>query len=75
MQHHMKHMVGCVAVVGVVVIMASTGGGAPSWAPLLLVLACPLMMISMMYGMSHQGQGHDETDGADEDVGHDTPVG
>lgn len=69
---HMNHMVGCIAMIAVVAVLLLAGDGAPSWAPLLLVLACPLMMISMMYGMSSRSR---DADNADKGVGDHTRVG
>lgn len=50
---HMKHMIGCFAMIAVVaVIFLARGGDTPGWLPIVLVLCCPLMMIGMMVMMS-----------------------
>ncbi len=49
---HMKHMIGCAAMIAVVAVIFLAGGGdTPTWLPIVLVLCCPLMMIAMMFMM------------------------
>jgi hypothetical protein len=54
MQHSMKMMWICVAVIGVVAILAATGSGA---GYLLFALPCALMMGAMMWMMMRGGMG------------------
>lgn len=55
MKHHMKHMLGCVAMIAAIAIIALAGDGLPRWVPSLILLACPIMMIWMvvMMGRDH----------------------
>ncbi len=66
---HMKHMIGCVAMIAVVAVIFLAGGGdTPSWLPIVLVLCCPLMMITMMFMMRGD---HDHAEDAEHaDVHH-----
>lgn len=67
---HMKHMIGCVAMIAAVaVIFLVRGGDTPTWLPIVLVLCCPLMMIVMMFMMRGDHQDHAEHNPAD-DVHH-----
>jgi len=50
--HHMKHMVGCLLMIGAIVAIRFAGDGVPGWAAGLVVLACPIMMIWMVVMMS-----------------------
>jgi len=54
MKHSMKMMWVCVAVIGVVAILATTGSGAGF---LLFVVPCALMMGAMMWMMMRGGMG------------------
>ena len=62
---HMKHMIGCVAMVGAVALLVLVrSGDTPSWLPVVLVLCCPLMMIGMMFAMRGDQAEHAEHDDA-----------
>lgn len=72
---HLKWMVlTAVVLFGVLLLMGRSAGDALSYA---VLLACPLMMVAMMFGMrsTHGSQGGDagappSRDGTDERVGH-----
>ena len=57
--NHMKLMLG--AGVGFLVL-AALGAPVLSYAPLLILLLCPLMMVFMMGGMDHGGDSRDRED-------------
>jgi hypothetical protein len=48
--HHMKHMVGCLLMIGAIVAIWIVG--APGWLAGLVLLACPIMMVWMVVMMS-----------------------
>ena len=66
-KHLAMHAVIAVLVVGVVALRAA-GVDVPTWVAYLAVAACPLMMISMMFGMNHSAGTviADESAGTDE---------
>ena len=58
---------------GVFVALAALGVNVATLLPLLIILACPLMMIFMMRGMDHGGgHGDDHEHAHDEHVHHGT---
>jgi hypothetical protein len=60
---HMKYLL--VAAGALVVGLLAAGSSLQSVLPLLLLLACPLMMVFMMRGMGgHSGHGADHDDDA-----------
>jgi len=63
--HHMKHMVGCLLVIGVVVLIRLAGDGVPGWLAGLVLLACPIMMIWMIVMMSRGQSGAADRDPGD----------
>ena len=70
--HHMKHMVGCLLVIGAIVVIRLVGDGVPAWVLGLVLLACPVMMIWMVVMMSRGGgtQARDEASGDTDDRAH-----
>ena len=56
---HMKHMVGCLVLIGAFVLIRFIGDGVPRWIAGLVLLACPLMMIWMVVMMSRDDAGAD----------------
>lgn len=54
--NHMKLMLGAVAGI---FVLAAFGVRVVSYAPLLILLLCPLMMMFMMRGMDHGGNSGD----------------
>lgn len=63
---HMKHMIGCVAMIAAVaLLLVVRGGDTPAWLPIVLVLCCPLMMIGMMVAMRGD---HDHAESTDHDA-------
>ena len=56
--HHMKHMVGCLLMIGAIVAIRIVGDGLPAGLAGLVLLACPIMMIWMVVMMSRD---HDKT--------------
>lgn len=65
---HMRHMIGCVAMIAAVaLIFLVRGGDTPSWLLIVLVLCCPLMTIAMMSKMRGD---HDHGEHADSDDAH-----
>jgi peptidoglycan/LPS O-acetylase OafA/YrhL len=53
--HHMKHMVGCLMLIGAIVVIGFVGDGVPGWVVGLVLLACPATMIWMVVMMSREG--------------------
>lgn len=52
MRHHFKHMIPCAVMLVALIALQITGiGAATAWLPALFLLACPLMMLTMMWGM------------------------
>lgn len=52
MRSHLKHMVPCALIVVALIVLRVTGVGADSsWLPVVVLLACPVMMLSMLWGM------------------------
>lgn len=69
MRRHMWMHVGLLAAILAIFGLGALGVTIPSAVIYLVVLACPLMMVFMMFGMDHD---HDRTDtGHDSTVGHD----
>jgi choline-glycine betaine transporter len=69
---HMRMMWGCVAAIVVIAAVVITGVDLPNWARLVVLAACPIMMISMMLMMARgSGQDHPaaKSDAADKGVG------
>jgi hypothetical protein len=64
---HLKHMIPCAVMVAALLLLAVTGVGAgSSWRPLLALVVCPLMMLSMMWAMR---PGHTSQTDGDESQG------
>ena len=57
---HMKHMAGCVVLIGVLVLVR-VADGIPGWLIGVVLLACPVVMIWMVVSMSGAilKRGHD----------------
>ena len=55
--------------VGILFVLGLAGLPVLAYAPLLIILACPLMMIFMMRGMDHGG-GNDQAAQRDPHAGH-----
>jgi uncharacterized membrane protein len=72
MRRHLWMHVGLIAVMAGVFGLRALGVTIPTAVIYLVVLACPLMMVSMMLGMDHDHD-HDSADSADggSSVGHD----
>jgi choline-glycine betaine transporter len=63
---HMRMMWGCVAVIAVIVVVAVSGFDLPGWARLVVLAACPVMMIAMvvMMGRGRAGDRREPPAGA-----------
>lgn len=68
--HHMKHMVGCLLMIGAIVAIRIAGDGVPGWAAGLVLLACPIMMIWMVVMMSRDHNDTASGDSATSDPAH-----
>lgn len=55
---HMKHVAGCLVLIGVLVLVG-VGGWIPGWLIGLVLLACPAMMIWMIVSMNRGDGPHD----------------
>lgn len=55
---HMKHMAGCLVLIGVLVLVR-VADGIPGWAIGLVLLACPVLMTWMVVTMSRSDDPHD----------------
>lgn len=55
---HLKHMAGCLVLIGVLVLVR-VADGIPSWAIGLVLIACPVMMIWMVLRMTRSDGPHD----------------
>jgi hypothetical protein len=59
---HMKHMLGCLVIIGALILVRLVDGSS-AWLVGAALIACPLMMVWMMAGMRHgEGDRHDEVD-------------
>jgi hypothetical protein len=56
----MKHMAGCLVLIGVLVLVR-VADGIPGWMIGLVLLACPVVMIWMIVSMSRSDGPHDRT--------------
>ncbi|GAA0458221.1 hypothetical protein Aca07nite_64490 [Actinoplanes capillaceus] len=63
---HMKYLL--VAAGALVIGLLAAGSSLQSMLPLLMALACPLMMVFMMRGMAGHGARHDETAATKDDT-------
>ena len=63
MHNHRNHLHLLLAAAGVLIVLAALGVPVLTYLPLLALLAiCPLMMVFMMRGMDHSGQGSGQAD-------------
>lgn len=54
---HMKHMAGCLVLIGVLVLVR-VADGIPGWLIGVVLLACPVVMIWMVVSMSRSDGPH-----------------
>lgn len=68
---HIRMHVGLLAAILALVMLRSAGVGVPTWAAYMVLLACPLMMVWMLFGMNQGSKAVSEADGSRQPEHHD----